>query len=144
LQYYRLQKISEGAINLGEAEAGPLKGPTEIGTGRTEETEILLSELVEQLNERFGTDFGPADQLFFDQIEQSAIEDEELRAAARVNTMENFAYVFERALERLIMERMEGNEAIFTKMMTDDEFRALAATELLRRVYEKLSGDENN
>jgi type I restriction enzyme R subunit len=144
LHYYRLQKISEGAINLSEGEADPLKGPTEIGTGRTEETEILLSELVQLLNERFGTDFGPADQLFFDQIEESAIQDEDLRAAARANTMENFAYVFERALERLILERMEGNEAIFTKIMTDDDFRSLAASELLRRVYERLSDKEES
>jgi type I restriction enzyme R subunit len=34
LKFYRLQKISEGGIDLSRGEAEPLKGPTEVGTGR--------------------------------------------------------------------------------------------------------------
>ena len=33
LEYYRLQKISEGSISLQEGEARPLDGPTEVGSG---------------------------------------------------------------------------------------------------------------
>ncbi|MEM7602180.1 MAG: type I restriction endonuclease, partial [Verrucomicrobiota bacterium] len=69
LQYYRLQKISEGQIDLTVGESQPLKGPTDVGTGQ-EDQEIRLSELIDILNERFGTDFTQADQLFFDQIQE--------------------------------------------------------------------------
>lgn len=34
LDYYRLQKISEGSISLNEGYAKPLDGPREVGTGR--------------------------------------------------------------------------------------------------------------
>jgi len=43
LRFYRLQKISEGNIGLEEGEAEPLKGPTEVGTGRYKDKDIPLS-----------------------------------------------------------------------------------------------------
>ena len=33
LEYYRLQKISEGTISLHDGEPRPLDGPTEVGSG---------------------------------------------------------------------------------------------------------------
>jgi len=33
LEYYRLQKISEGSISLREGDARPLDGPAEVGSG---------------------------------------------------------------------------------------------------------------
>ncbi|CAO1669842.1 hypothetical protein NYA28ABAC_03849 [Salinicola sp. NYA28a] len=72
LKYYRLQKISEGAIDLKVGEPEALYGPTEVGTGQAEE-EVQLSTLVDKLNERFGTEFTPADQLFFDQVKETAV-----------------------------------------------------------------------
>jgi type I restriction enzyme R subunit len=134
LQYYRLQKISEGQIDLQSGEGMPLKGPSDVGTGR-EDDEIALSELIEILNERFGTEFTEADQLFFDQIQQEAVENEELQKAAAANNKEDFRYVFEKALEGLLIERMEGNEEIFGKLMSDKEFRDVALENLLAKVY---------
>jgi len=145
LKYYRLQKISEGAIDLGVGEAKGLYGPTEVGTGRAEDEDVELSTLIGKLNDRFGTEFTPADQLFFDQIAESAVENETLREAARANTRENFAYVFNRMLENLFIERMDGNEEIFGRLMNDDDFRRVAGAHLLDEVYERLqAGSDGN
>jgi len=139
LKFYRLEKISEGSIDLSEGEGDPLKGPTEVGTGGVrEDEEVYLSTLIDRLNEQFGTDFRPADQLFFDQVAEAAMDNETLQDAARVNTLENFQYVFDRLLEGLFIDRMEGNEEIFDRIMQDKQFRGLAASYLVREVYEKL------
>ncbi len=143
LQYYRLQKISEGRIDLDTGEGKPLKGPSDVGTGQTDE-KIRLSELIDILNERFGTDFTQADQLFFDQIQEEAIENEALRKAAATNTKEDFRYVFEKAFEGLVIDRMEGNEEIFTKLMGDGEFRKLALEHMLHKVYGALKNPKEN
>ncbi|MDO3378546.1 type I restriction endonuclease subunit R [Geoalkalibacter halelectricus] len=135
LKYYRLQKISEGSIALNEGEAKPLKGPTEVGTGKGHEEFVELSQLIGILNDRFGTDFKPADQLFFDQIREEAAADESLRQAAKVNTLENFKFVFDKALESLIIDRMEGNEEIFSRLMNDKAFHRVASDYLLHQVY---------
>lgn len=138
MKHYRLQKISEGSIDLKMGEASPLYGPTEVGTGAIHDEQIELSQLIDILNERFGTDFKPADQLFFDQVHEEAVADESLRQAAKVNTIQDFKYVFDKALEGLFIDRMEGNEEIFAKLMNDNEFRAIAAKHLLRQVYDQI------
>src|SRR5690348_7377494 len=38
LKFFRLQQMSEGAIALFRGEADPLKGPTDLGTGREKDT----------------------------------------------------------------------------------------------------------
>jgi type I restriction enzyme, R subunit len=138
LRFYRLQKISEGRIDLATGDSEPLKGPTEVGTGFYEGKTVVLSQLIDKLNERFGTDFKPADQLFFDQVTEAALENETLKTAAQVNTLENFRHVFERMLEGLFIERMEGNEEIFDRIMQDPYFRDVASMHLMREVYDRL------
>jgi len=138
LKYYRLEKISEGSINLRDGEAEYLKGPGDVGTGQPDE-EVQLSTLVAALNERFGTEFTPADQLFFEQVRETAVANEQLRQAAIVNSMENFAPIFNKQLESLLIERMEGNEDIFSRMMNDDAFRNVAAGYLMKAVYRHIA-----
>jgi len=141
LEYYRLQKISEGSIDLHRGEARPLKGPSDVGTGQTDDDEIRLSELIDILNERFGTDFTEADQLFFDQIEAEAKEDGNLRQAAKVNSMADFLDIFKKMFEGLVIDRMEGNEDIFGRLMSDSEFRDLAQDNLGQKLYKVLASE---
>ena len=138
LKYYRLQKISEGAIDLEPGKGGEVPGPIAVGTGKEHETTIPLSELIEILNERFGTEFKPADQLFLDSIREDAVADSNLRQAARANTMENFGYLFLKELEGLFIDRMEQNEDITAKYMNEKEFRDVVGRHLLKQVYEQI------
>jgi type I restriction enzyme R subunit len=135
LKFYRLQKISEGTIQLQSGESGEVKGPTAVGTGRDEGPHVELSTLIELINERFGTDFTPADELFFNQIREEAVADDNLRQAAIANTIENFRFVFDRALEGLFIDRMEQNEELFAKFMNDKDFQKLVTEHLSREVY---------
>ncbi|XHX75879.1 MAG: hypothetical protein RBJ76_15650 [Stenomitos frigidus ULC029] len=97
--------------------------------------------MVEKLNERFGTEFNLADQLFFDQVRETAIVNEQLRQSAKVNTLENFEPVFKEQLENLFVERMEDNEDIFVRLMNDDNSREMAAQYLMRSVYQQINQD---
>ncbi|MCC6009264.1 MAG: type I restriction endonuclease subunit R [Rhodobacteraceae bacterium] len=140
LRFFRLQQMTEGSIDLGYGEATPLKGPTDVGTGGFSEEAVALSTLVSKLNERFGTNFTAADQFFFDQIRASAEEDEKIVEAAKANNLSNFSSYLERMLDELFIDRMEGNEEIFSRVMTDKEFRSAAhehlALEIFRRIRE--------
>jgi type I restriction enzyme R subunit len=141
LKFYRLQKISEGSIDLKAGESATVHGPTAVGTGKSGETEVELSQLIDLINDRFGTDFKPADELFFNQIREEAVADEKLREAATANTMENFRFVFEKALEGLFIDRMEQNEELFARYMNDAEFQRSVAGNLLRQVYSQIRED---
>ena len=136
LKYYRLQKISEGSIVLQAGDVTSIYGPKEVGTGTSHEQKVHLSELIDILNDRFGTDFKPADQLFFDSIKEDAIANEELRQAAEANTKENFGYVFLKALEDLFIDRMDQNEEITAKFLNEKAFRKAVGQHLLNQVYD--------
>ena len=141
LQFFRLQQMTEGSIDLSDGEADPLKGPTDVGTAQVKDEEVTLSSLIDRLNERFGTSFTDADQLFFEQIRASAENNEHVAEAALANNFRNFSSYLDRVLDGLFIARMEGNEEIFAKVMTDTEFRSVAhehlAYEIFRRVREK-------
>jgi type I restriction enzyme R subunit len=135
LKYYKLQKIGEGQIDLKVGEPEPLYGPDEVGSRRTEGEQVRLSSLVDRLNEKFGTHFTPADQLFFDQIEAQAVERQDIQQAAKANSLDDFKLVFDQALDGLFIDRMDGNDEIFRRVMSDERFRAVAAGYLLQKVY---------
>ena len=141
LRFFRLQQMTEGSIDLSDGEADPLKGPTDLGTAQVRDEDVALSSLIDRLNERFGTNFTEADQLFFDQIRTSAENNENIAEAARANNLTNFASYLDRMLDELFIARMEGNEEIFSKVMTDTAFRSAAhehlAFEIFRRVRER-------
>lgn len=135
LEYYRLQKISEGSISLRDGKAEPLDGPREVGSGAHHDEDVPLSSLIDVINERFGTDFTDADQLFFDQIIEAAIEDGSLSEAAAVNPEEKFALLFTGLLETLFIERMEQNEDIFARFMNERDFQKIVSEWISKKVY---------
>lgn len=139
LEYYRLQKISEGSISLSNGQANRLDGPSEVGTGVLHEEAVPLSRLIDVVNDRFGTDFNQADQLFFDQIVEAAISDVALKQAATVNPGDKFELVFKNLLEALFVERMDQNEEIFARFMNDKSFQKIVTGWLSSEAYRKLN-----
>lgn len=138
LKYFRIQQVTQGSIKLDDGEADPLKGPTDVGSGGRKNEEVGLKDLVERLNERFGTSFTRADQLFFEQVRESAESDQRIVEAALANKYDNFASYLERMLDELFIDRMDGNEEVFSKVMSDQPFRAAVHKGLSRDLYERI------
>jgi len=99
---------------------------------------VPLSQLIDVLNDRFGTEFTPADQLFFDQIVEAAVNDDRLRQAAAANPGDKFELVFRTLLENLFVERMEQNEEIFIRYMNDKTFQNLVTAWTASETYRRL------
>lgn len=139
LEYYRLQKMAEGKIELTKDADSKIKPVSEAGTLKDKETRALLSQIIKLLNDRFGTDFTEADKLFFDQIEEEMVLDEKLGLQAKSNTIDNFKYGFEDIFVAKLVERMDQNQDIFNKIMDDKAFAAVVKEYLLKRVYKRLN-----
>jgi type I restriction enzyme, R subunit len=144
LEYYRLQKISEGSIALKDGEARKLDGPAEVGSGVLREQPVPLSQLIDVVNERFGTDFNQADQLFFDQIVEAALGDDGLRRAAAVNPGDKFELLFKNVLERLFVDRMDQNEDIFVRFMNDVPFQKVVTSWMAEEAYRRLRAKDGS
>jgi type I restriction enzyme, R subunit len=139
LEYYRLQKISEGSIDLTKGYGQPLNGPNAVGSGVVRENLVQFSQLVDLINTRFGTEFNQADQLFFDQIIETAAQSEELQQAVEANSKEGFKLLFRQILKSIFTERIDQNEEIFARYMSDDLFHDLVLERLNSDVYDRLS-----
>lgn len=142
LEFYRLEQKTQGSIPLEEGEAGDLKGPSDVGTGNKGKDEAPLSELVKALNERFGTDFTEADRLFFEQIEEEAFENESLKEAASANNFGDFSSILAKAFEGILIDRMEGNEDIFERLMGDSNVRDIAVNDIAKSLYKRFRHDK--
>jgi type I restriction enzyme R subunit len=145
LAYYRLDRINTQDILLtaGEPPVG-LKGLTDVGTRRAEDKEVQLSELIQVLNERFGTEFKEADRLFFEEVVAQAKEDPDVRLRAEANAFDNFALSMRQKFEDAMVDRMERNESIVSRFLNDPEFRELISRELARRIYGELRAGGTN
>lgn len=136
LHYYRLQKEQEGNINLNEGKAEALKGPTDVGTGQGDRTDDL-SKMIEELNEAYGTEFTTADQLFFEQIIEDALENEDIMQTAKNNSPESFAVFFETQLWNLFFNRMKDNEELGNKVLSDDTLKDKVVAEMIKQIYKR-------
>jgi len=139
LEYYRLQKIKEGSIELQKGEEGQLSGTTEAGLKRAKDEEALLSEIINVLNDRFGTEFEEADKLFFDQIEAELMDDETLQTQARVNKIDTFKFAFDDKFIDKLIGRMDQNQEIFEKILEDKVFGDLVKELMMKKIYKKLN-----
>ena len=141
LEYYRLQKITEQNLALEDQGEYGLDGRSDAGIRlANKEGKAALSEIIEVLNNRFGTEFNDADKLFFDQIEEELVVDGKLSEQAQNNSIENFKFGFDDVFMDKLISRMDQNQDIFTKMMDDKEFGGLVKDYLLKKVYNRLRG----
>jgi type I restriction enzyme, R subunit len=139
MEYYRLQKIKEGSIDLISGVDGELDGLSEAGIKRAKEEKAALSEIIDVLNERFGTEFEEADRLFFEQIEAELMEDTTLQTQAKVNKIDTFKYAFEEMFIDKLIERMDQNQEIFEKILENQSFGNLVKELMMEKVYAKLN-----
>ena len=136
LQYYRLQRVSSGPIELKVGEPEGVYSPTDVGTGRAKEEKAPLSEIIQVLNERFGTTFTEEDRLFFDQIKARATSNSQVIQTAMANPLDKFQLGVRKLIEDLMIQRMAENDKIVTRYMDDGDFQRTAFPILAREIFE--------
>ena len=141
LHSYRLARQGEGDIILESGSDATVKGPTAVGTAGLEGPEVHLRELIETLNERFGTEFRPEDQLFIDNIVETAKTDENLQTKAVANTFDNFSLSVKSTVQDLMIDGMSRHNDLVTKYLNEDKFRDAIFGEVARRIYKEIHAD---
>jgi len=139
MEYYRLEKIKQGSIDLIRGEDGELDGLSEAGIKRSKEEKAPLSEIIEVLNERFGTDFDEADRLFLEQMKEDLKNDETLITQAKANKLDTFKYAFEDIFLNKLIKRMEQNQDFFDKIVDDKAFGEIFRNGLMKEVYARIN-----
>jgi type I restriction enzyme R subunit len=141
LQYYRLERIYSGPIDVREGDPEYVKSPTDVGTGRAKDEKAPLSEIIQVLNERFGTQFTEEDRLFFQQIKEKACKSEQVVRTALANPLDKFQLGIRKLIEDFMIERMAENDKIVTRYMADQAFQSSAFPILAREIFDAVRAE---
>ena len=102
LQYYRLQQVYEGSIDLS-AEQGQLSNNPDTG-GASEDEKDNLSNIISKLNDRWGTEFTHMDKVI-EQLTEDMVEDAEVKSRAH-NSLDMFSIVYAERIQDIVLDRM--------------------------------------
>lgn len=141
LTHLRIEQTSQGELTLpeGEGEVKAIysgKGPQYVPEKEN------LSTIIQVLNERFGMNLNERDQLLFDQFEETWAADPEVAAQARNNQFDNFRLVFDKRFLNTVVTRMDENEDIYRRVLSDDDFRDALMDLYATRLYRRLRDDD--
>jgi type I restriction enzyme R subunit len=141
LTHLRNEVTFEGSLSVS-AEEGEVKTIFGEGRGPQREPDLEpLSQIIDELNERFGLELDDRDQLLFDQFEETWMADAQLTAQACNNTLDNFRLVFDRMFLNTVVGRMDENEGIAKRVLDDQEFQQVMKDWYAKKIYERARGE---
>lgn len=140
---YRVAMTSSGRVMINAD--GVLKRPEEGLLHTLPEEKAPLSEIIQYINENFGTDFTDEDKLsyFADDMEKRLIDNATLRQTCNpaINSKENVRIAFNNFFEDTLIEMLSTNKEIFKKINDDETFAGLFKDYMFNRIYTQvLSG----
>lgn len=146
LEYYKLEQTFKGDISLNPTvDDETLKNPKTVTTGgKPEDTDALLDEILNKINERVKGIFNEGDRVIVRTIYQKAVKDNKrLKKYAKSNDSEVFEQsifpdVFKKVAQECYMESMEA----FTKLFEDKTFYNSVMEEIAKEVYKDLRSRE--
>ena len=109
-----------------------VRGHSAEGGGYKEPELRPLSEIIEELNERFGLDLGTSDRILVLQQVASLVEDTSMQQVALMNDEARFGQVADDRLDDVVAENAERNTE-FMKLYFDNAEFAKAIKEAARK-----------
>lgn len=142
LQYYKLEKKTEGAIYLKDGEDQGVDINVSGGGKVAEEQVDYLSNIIDKLNQRFGTNFSGSEKLAVEQISNNLKANKELEIKAKVNSYEVFKHAFEPTFLDGVIQEYDKNQEFYGKILQDEAFRSKLMDLLMLDIYATFKGNE--
>lgn len=138
LESYRVVKSHSGAIILDE-DNGWLDPISDLeGIYPDNPEQASLSKIIEELNDRFGTDFDEGDRVFFAELKTRLSENESLKESAKVNTRENVQLLHDTLFSSVLQTMIDSNFDMFKRINDNKEFAKQVREVIFDQVYKEL------
>jgi type I restriction enzyme R subunit len=135
LSHLRIDRTGRHDLALQPSGAHLVPGFSPDGGHAREVEDKPLSEVIEELNERFGLDLRSSDQILMVQQIISLAEDEKLQAVALNNDIEKFGQVADPELDNIMARNHDRNTTFVGRYFDNPEFQAAVKQEARRRAY---------
>jgi type I restriction enzyme R subunit len=140
LEYYRLEKDFDGAVELKGTEEGfaPITGEA----GRREKKKDPLTVLIDKINKRYGTNFTEMDKVLV-QMENDYAAQDKWQSYAKNNDRKTFMLLFEKDFPNMAAQRYEQNDDFFVRMFSDPDMMKQVMETVGSVLYERLRKGQN-
>jgi len=133
LEYYKLEIKTEGTIYLEDGEGIDIKVA---GGGKVAEGEAdYLSNIIDKLNERYGTSFSGSEKLAVEQIRENLKANQDLELKAKNNSYDDFKYAFEPEFLDGVMQEYDKNQEFYGKILQDESFKSKLMDLIMLDIY---------
>ena len=128
LTHLRMEKVWQGdaSLDVDDGEVVTIYGGA--GGGRRVE-EVPLSEIIQRINDRFGTNISDTDRLFADQVADDIVANETIQVQALANSEEAFSVGFDTTWTKALTGRMNANEQFAFQLLDNQDLRAAVVEE---------------
>ena len=133
-----VQTLSRLNRKIREGDPEGVKSPTDVGTGTSKDVKAPLSEIIQALNDRFGTSFSEEDRIFFEQIREKAARNQQVIDTAKANPLDKFQLGIKQIIADLMIQRLGENDQIVSRYMEDAEFQNTAFPLLAQAIFESI------
>jgi type I restriction enzyme R subunit len=141
LEYYRIKQTYQGQIDL-KPEVTENTGNCHGKKPKIPKEEIApLSQIIQDINQQFGTNFTENERVFLEQMETTL--NRTLQTTITVNDRTNIKLEFDDQAKELIQEAIDSHFELYQKFNDNQEFRAFLLGALFNRFLERANLREN-
>ncbi|MDH2428887.1 type I restriction endonuclease [Sphaerisporangium sp. TRM90804] len=135
LSHFRLEHTGRHNVSLSAVGDRAVRGHAADGGGYREPEVKPLSEVIEELNDRFGLGLGTADQILIYQQVVGLVEDTGMQQIALMNDEARFGQVADDRLDNIVAENAERNTAFMKMYFDNNEFQKAIKEAARKRAY---------
>jgi type I restriction enzyme, R subunit len=135
LTHFRLEFTGRHNVSLSAVGDRDVRGHAADGSGYREPEVKPLSEVIAELNDRFGLDLDTADQILVYQQVVGLVEDTAMQQIALMNDEARFGQVADDRLDDIVAENAERNTAFMKLYFDNNEFQKAIKEAARRRAY---------
>ncbi|RSN66001.1 restriction endonuclease subunit R [Amycolatopsis sp. WAC 04182] len=135
LSHFRLEFTGRHNVSLSAIGDRDVRGHAADGGGYREPDVKPLSEVIEELNERFGLDLGTSDEILVYQQVVNLVEDTGMQQIALMNDEARFGQVADDRLDDIVAENAERNTDFMKLYFDNNEFRKAIKEAARKRAY---------
>jgi type I restriction enzyme, R subunit len=137
LSHYRLEKAAEDNLSLSPSDPGDgvVRGYSDGGGGYREPEIRPLSEIIGELNDRFGLGLSTSDEILVYQQVLGLVEDPKAQQVGLMNDETRFGQVADDKLDDIVAENAERNTEFIKLYFDNPEFQKAVKEAARKRAY---------
>lgn len=135
--HMRITQTGTPELHLEAAGAQVLPGLVpEAGGAVAEAEEMSLAEVIQSVNDEYGTGLSTTDQILLGQLVVAVSEDPELRAIALHQDQDVFGGELEKDLDRIVIDQAASNDALMVRYFDDTNVNRLFKQVATQQAYQ--------